>query len=58
MIEIIIGILGIIGVIVAVACSIGKTPDHLRGYYGAMFWTIAVIAIVVFVAFVCVGIFF
>jgi hypothetical protein len=56
MVGIIIGVLGLIGVIIAVVCSTIRTPDHLRGYYGSMFWTIAIIAIVVFVALVVVGI--
>lgn len=56
MLGIIIGVLGLIAIIIAVVCSVAKTPDHLRGYYGAMFWTIATIAIVVFAALVVVGI--
>jgi hypothetical protein len=46
MLSIILGVLVIVGVLAAVVASIGRTPDHLRGYYGAMFWTIAIIAIV------------
>ena len=46
MLSIILGVLVIVGVLAAVVVSIGRTPDHLRGYYGAMFWTIAIIAIV------------
>ena len=46
MIGIIIGILAVIGIVVAVVCSIGQTPNNLRGFYGEMFWTIAIIAIV------------
>ena len=46
MLGLILGALVILGVIVAVVTSICRTPDHLRGYYGAMFWTIAIIAIV------------
>ena len=44
-IGIIVGIITIIGVIVSVFCSIGKTPDHLQGYYGKSYWTIALVAI-------------
>lgn len=46
MLEIIIGALVLLGIIVAVICCVAKTPVNLRGFYGAMFWTIAVIAIV------------
>ena len=46
MLGIILGALAILGVIVAVVASICRTPDNLRGFYGAMFWTIAIIAIV------------
>ena len=46
MLGIIIGLLAIIGVIVAVVVAICRTPDNLRGFYGAMFWTIAIVAIV------------
>ena len=56
MLGIIIGVLALIGIIIAVVCSVGKTPDHLRGYYGEMFWTIATIAIVAVVVLVIIGI--
>jgi hypothetical protein len=45
MLGIIIGIVALIGIVVAVVCSVFKTPEHLRGYYGKMFITIAVIAV-------------
>ena len=56
MLGIIIAIVGLILLIVAVCHSLGKTPDHLRGYYGSMFWTIAGIAIVIVAALVVVGV--
>ena len=43
MLAIIIGALILVGIIVAVICSIYRTPTSLRGYYGAMFLTIAAI---------------
>ena len=43
MLAIIIGALILVGIIVAVICSICRTPTSLRGYYGAMFLTIAAI---------------
>ena len=46
MLGIIIGALTLIGIIVAVVCCVAKTPESLRGFYGAMFWTIATVAIV------------
>ena len=46
MIGLILGALAIVGVVVAVVASIANTPDNLRGFYGGMFWTIALIAIV------------
>ena len=46
MIALIIGLLIVVGIIIAVACSLGRTPESLRGYYGSMFWTIAAIALV------------
>lgn len=46
MLGIILGALAVLGVIIAVAVSIANTPDNLRGFYGGMFWTIAIIAIV------------
>ena len=56
-IGIIIGVLIVVGIIATVICSITKTPDHLRGYYGSMFWTIATVAIVGLVALVILGLF-
>ena len=55
MLGIIIGILGILGMIGAGIGSIAKTPDHLQGYYGAMFWTIAIVAIIVIVVIAALG---
>lgn len=55
MLEIIIGALAFLGLIVTVVCCVAKTPVKLRGYYGAMFWSIAVIAIVGVSALVVVG---
>ena len=46
MLGIILGALAVLGVIIAVAVSIANTPNNLRGFYGGMFWTIAIIAIV------------
>ena len=46
MLGIIIGALALIGIIVAVVCCVAKTTENLRGFYGAMFWTIATVAIV------------
>ncbi len=46
MLGIILGVLAILGIIIAVITCIFRTPDNLRGFYGAMFWTIAIIAIV------------
>ena len=46
MLGIILGALAILGVIIAVVACICRTPDNLRGFYEAMFWTIAIIAIV------------
>ena len=56
MIGIIIGILAVVGIVTAVICSIAKTPRSLRGFYGAMFWTIAIIAIVGVSALAVIGI--
>ena len=46
MLGIILGALAILGVIITVITCIFRTPGNLRGFYGAMFWSIAVIAIV------------
>ena len=46
MLGIILGALAILGIIIAVITCIFRTPDNLRGFYGAMFWMIAVIAII------------
>lgn len=55
MLGIIVGAIAIVGIIVAVLCSVRRTPDHLRGYYGGMFWTIAGIAIVALIVMVVLG---
>ena len=57
MLGIIIGALALIGIIVAVVCCVAKTPENLRGFYGAMFWTIATVAILGLVALVILGLF-
>ena len=46
MLGIILGGLAILGIIIAVITCIFRTPDNLRGFYRAMFWMIAVIAII------------
>ena len=56
MLGIIIGALVLIGIIVTVVCCIAKTPENLRGFYGAMFWTIAIVAIVGVSALAVIGI--
>ena len=56
MLGIIIGALVLIGIIATVVCCIAKTPENLRGFYGAMFWTIAIVAIVGVSALAVVGI--
>ena len=55
MLGIILGALAILGVIVAVITCIFRTPENLRGFYGAMFWAIAVIAIIGVVGATAVG---
>ena len=55
MLGIIIGILGVLGIIGAVIASIAKTPDNLQGFYGGMFWTIAIVGIIVVAAVSVVG---
>ena len=42
MLGIILGVLAILGVIVAVVVSTCRTPDHLRGYYGAIVGVVGV----------------
>ena len=46
MLGIIIGALVLVGIIIAVVCSVVRTPKSLRGYYGAMFGIIATIGVV------------
>ena len=56
MLGIIIGALVLVGIVTAVICSVSKTPDHLRGYYGSMFWTIAIVGIIGVAALAILGI--
>ena len=56
MLGIIIGILALVGIVTAVICCIAKTPENLRGFYGAMFWAIAIVAIVGVSALAVIGI--
>ena len=44
--KLIVGILLVVAVVTAIAVSIVRTPENLRGFYGAMFWTIGIIGIV------------
>ena len=44
--KFLIGIALIIASIVAPIVCIIKTPNNLRGFYGAMFWSIALIGII------------
>ena len=55
MLGLILGALAVLGVIVAVVVSIANTPDNLRGFYGGMFWTIAIVGIIVVAAVSVVG---
>ncbi len=43
--ELIIGIVLIIFAVAAVIWSVVRTPDNLRGFYGLMFWIIALAGI-------------
>ena len=43
-------IIGLIALIAAVVVSLFRTPDNLRGFYGAMFISIAVIGAILAVA--------
>jgi hypothetical protein len=36
-VALIVGIILVVGTIASVVCSIGKTPDNLRGYYGGFY---------------------
>jgi hypothetical protein len=38
--------LAVIGILISVIVCICRTPDNLRGFYGAMFWTIAIFGLV------------
>ena len=55
MLGIIIACLTVIGIVVGIIVSVCRTPDNLRGFYGTMFWTIGIIAIVGLVALVIFG---
>ena len=55
MLGLILGALAVVGIIIAVVVSIVKTPDNLRGFYGGMFWTIAIVAIIGLAAVATVG---
>lgn len=46
MLNIIIGILLIIGAIISVFVAINETPQNLKGFYSKFYWLIAVLAIV------------
>ncbi len=41
LVGLIVGIVLIIFTISMVIVSVSKTPDNLRGFYGAMFWLIS-----------------
>ena len=43
LIMLIVGIVLIVAAVIAVAVSIARTPENLRGFYGAMFVAIAVV---------------
>ena len=55
MLGLILGALAVVGIIIAVVVSIANTPDNLRGFYGGMFWTIAIVAIIGLAAVATVG---
>ena len=55
MLGLILGALAVVGIIIAVVVSIVKTPDNLRGFYGGMFWTIAIVGIIVIVVIAALG---
>ena len=55
MLGIILGALAVLGIIIAVITCIFRTPENLRGFYGAMFWAIAIIAIIGVVGATAVG---
>lgn len=46
MLGLILGALATLCVLIAVVVGIIRTPKNLRGFYGGIFWTIAIIAIV------------
>ena len=46
LISVILGLLIIVGTVTSILYSIGKTPDHLRGYYGFFYGIISVGAFV------------
>lgn len=44
--KLIVGILLIIAPVVTTLLCIKRTPEHLRGWYGAMYWTIALFGLI------------
>ena len=56
MLNIIIGVLIIIGAVISVLISVEKTPQNLKGFYSKFYWFIAVLAIVAGIYLVIVGI--
>ena len=44
-VALIIGILLLVGTIVSLICSVGKTPDNLRGFYGRFYTIISAFGI-------------
>lgn len=46
MVELIIGIVLIVFAVAATIWSVARTPDNLRGFYGVMFWVIALAGII------------
>lgn len=46
MLNIIIGVLLIIGAVISVLISVNKTPQNLKGFYSKFYWFIAFLAIV------------
>ena len=46
MINIIIGILFILGSIISVSISINQTPENLKGFYGKFYWFISALTLV------------
>lgn len=46
MLNIIIGILLIVGAVISVLISVNETPRNLKGFYSKFYWLIAVLAII------------